>query len=97
MLMNKPARRWSTKSSRKALGSIGSLDLNTERAQNIDSPRRSRAAVLRPFGHWGGDVAVDEPVASFNLFKVRAVLSRPPPLRDPHVHCGNRRRNQHRQ
>ena len=67
MLVGEPTSRRTAKASRKALRTIGGLDLNTERSQHVDTPGSTRAAVLRPLGHGSRNVAVDEPVAALNL------------------------------
>lgn len=67
MLVGKPASRGTTETGGETLGAICGLNLNTERAQDVDSPGSTRASVLRPLGHGSGDVAVDEPVATFHL------------------------------
>lgn len=69
VLVSKPASRGATKTGGETLSAICGLDLNAERAQDIDSPGSARAAVLRPLGHRSGDVAVDEPVATFDLMR----------------------------
>lgn len=67
MLVGQPASRRTTEASRKALAAVGGLNLNTERPQHVNAPRRTRTAVLRPLGHGGRDVAVDQPVTSLDL------------------------------
>lgn len=67
MLVSEPASRGATKTGGETLSAVRGLNLNAERAQDIDSPRSARTAVLRPLGHGSGDVAVDEPVATFDL------------------------------
>lgn len=70
--MGEPTSRRTTKASRKALRTIGRLDLNTERSQHINTPGSARAAVLRPLGHGSRNVAVDEPVATLDLLTLLA-------------------------
>lgn len=69
VLLSEPACRGTTETSRKALGAIGSLNLDTERSQNIDTPGCAGSPELCPLGHGGGDVTVNQPMSSLDLQK----------------------------
>lgn len=70
MLMCQPASRRTAEASRKALGPVGCFDLHAEGSQHVNTPGCPRSSILRPSGHRGGDIAVDEPVATFDLVRV---------------------------
>ena len=72
MLSSQPAGWRSTKASRKAFGSVCCLNLDTERAQNIDAEVCSRLAVLRVVGHWCGDLRVNQPVTALDIVVIAA-------------------------
>lgn len=48
-----------SKASGKTDSAVGRLDLDEERAQDVDAPARSRVAVLLPLRARGGNRAVD--------------------------------------
>lgn len=52
MLVDQPASWRTSEPGCKALGAVGGLNLDTERAQDVDSPAGPRSSILFPSCHW---------------------------------------------
>lgn len=60
VLLDEPARGGSTKSSCVADGTVGRMDLDEDGAEDADTPRRARGAILVVLVHRAGNVALDD-------------------------------------
>lgn len=72
MLCYQPASWRTSESCSETFGAIRSLQLNTEGAQDIDTPTRSGFPVLFILGHGRRDFAVYQPVAAVDIVVVPA-------------------------
>ena len=67
MLVNEPTRRRSAESSGESDSAVCRLHLNAKRAKYIDAPAGPRVAIFVPSRHRRRNLAIDEPMASFDL------------------------------